>query len=159
GISIAATVGMVLLERGRRRETEARELAEKNYNLVKQSVDDYFTKVSEDTLLSEQDSVDIRRLRGELLQTALGYYEEFLRTQRSGDPGLRRELADAQFRVGQIMKEIGRAEQAVAAFRAAIAIWEQLRSEAPDDPEVRMQLAQNYMALGERYTWMHNYPR
>src|SRR5262249_2017840 len=62
GISIAATVGMVLLERGRRRETEARELAEKNYNLVKQSVDDYFTKVSEDTLLSEQDSVDIRRL-------------------------------------------------------------------------------------------------
>ncbi len=44
----------------------------------------------------------MRRLRGELLETALGYYREFLR-KRGGDPALRRELADAQFRVGQIM--------------------------------------------------------
>jgi serine/threonine-protein kinase len=159
GITVAASVGMVVVEGGRRREAEARALAETNYNLVKKSVDDYFTKVSEDKLLSEQDSVDLRRLRGELLKTALGYYDEFLRTQRSGDPGLRRELADAQFRAGQILREIGPSGQAVAAFRAAIALWDQLRSEAPDDPEVRLQLARNHLALGELYTWMHNYPR
>src|SRR6185312_685553 len=42
-IMLFASLGMVLLERGRRREAEARALAVTNYNLVKQSVDDYFT--------------------------------------------------------------------------------------------------------------------
>jgi serine/threonine protein kinase/tetratricopeptide (TPR) repeat protein len=158
GITVAATVGMVLVENGRRREREARALAETNYNLVKKAVDDYFTKVSEDTLLSEQDSVDLRRLRGELLKTALGYYREFLR-QRSGDPKLRRELADAQFRVGQIRREIGPSEDAIAAFHAAIALWDELRAEAPDDRQVRMQLARTYMALGEQFTATQDFPR
>ena len=106
---------------------QARDQAETNYNLAKKAVEDYFTRVSEDTLLKEQDSVDIRRLRGELLKTALAYYREFLR-QRGGDPELRRELAEAQFRVGQIMRELGTADEAIAAFDASIAIWEELRA-------------------------------
>jgi serine/threonine-protein kinase len=158
GITIAASVGMILLDRGRRREAEARALAEKNFNLAKQAVDHYFTKVSEDTLLNEQDSVDMRRLRVELLTTALGYYRDFV-LQRSGDREVRRDLADAQYRIGQIRREIGPSDQAVTAFQAAIAIWDDLRPEAKDDREVRVQLARNYMALGEQYTWMHIYPR
>src|SRR6185437_1886614 len=101
GITVAASVGMVVVERGRRREREARDLAVTNFNLAKKAVDEYFTRVSQDTLLKVQDSVDMRLLRAELLKTALGYYREFLR-QRSADPDLRRELAEAQFRVGQI---------------------------------------------------------
>ncbi len=58
GITVAATVGMALLERGRRREADARALAETNYKLAKRAVEDYFTRVSENTLLNEQDSVE-----------------------------------------------------------------------------------------------------
>ena len=116
---------------GARREAEARTLAETNFPLASKAVEDYFTGVSEDTLLKEQDSVDIRRLRSELLKTALEYYREFLR-QRSGDPELRRDLADAQFRVGQIMREIGdKPEEAIEAFNASITLWGELLADAP----------------------------
>jgi serine/threonine-protein kinase len=158
GITVAATVGMALLERGRRREAEARALAETNYNRAKRAVDHYFTQVSEDRLLKEQDSVDMRRLRGELLKTALPYYREFLR-ERGGDPGVRRELAQAQFRVGQIMREIGTSDESIAEFDASIAIWEDLRRATPDDPEVRAQLGRVYLALGEQLAWIRDFPR
>jgi serine/threonine-protein kinase len=150
--------GIILVERHRRLEAEARVLAQTNFDLARKAVEDYFTRVSEDTLLKKQDSVDIRRLRGELLTMALGYYREFLR-QRSNDPELRRQLADAQFRVGQILFEIGdRPEEALAAFNASIALWDELRSAAPDDPEVRARLARVYLALGAQHTWSRDFP-
>jgi serine/threonine-protein kinase len=158
GITIAATVGVVVVERGRRREAEARALAETNFNLARRAVEDYFTRVSENTLLKEQDSVDMRRLRGELLKTALEYYREFLK-ERSGDPKLRRELAEAQFRVGQIMREIGTPDESIAAFDASIAIWEDLRAAAPDALELRAGLGRAYLALGEQFAWIHDFPR
>ena len=119
----------LVIEGARRREAEARALAQTNYNLAKKAVEDYFTRVSEDTLLKAQDSVDMRLLRAELLKSALGYYREFLR-QRRGDPELLRDLAEAQFRVGQIMREIGTADEAIAAFDASIRIWEEFRAAA-----------------------------
>jgi serine/threonine-protein kinase len=158
GITVAATVGVVVVERGRRREAEARALAETNYHLARKAVEDYFTRVSEDTLLKEQDSVDIRRLRGELLKMPLEYYREFLR-QRSGDPEVRRELADAQFQFGRILHEMGdRPEEALAAFNASIALWDELRAAAPDDPEVRAGLARVYLALGELHAGSLDFP-
>ena len=42
------------------------------------AVDDYLTSVSENTLFKLQDSVDIRRLRQELLNSALKYYKGFV---------------------------------------------------------------------------------
>jgi eukaryotic-like serine/threonine-protein kinase len=158
-ITIAATIGVVLLDRGRRREAEARALAETNNHLARKAVEDYFTRVSEDTLLKEQDSVDMRRLRGELLKMPLAYYREFLR-QRSGDPEVRRELADAQFRVGQIVREMGdKPDEAIAAFNASIALWDELLAVAPDDPDARVHLARTYLALGEQFTWLREFPR
>ena len=103
--------------------------------------------------------MDNRRLRGELLKTALKYYRDFLR-QRSGDPELRRDLADAQFRVGQIMREIGdRPDEAIEAFNASITLWGELLADAPDDPDVRVHLAQTYLALGEQLAWIREFPR
>ena len=159
GITLAATVGMVVVERLRRLEAEARALADSNFALARKAVEDYFTGVSEDTLLKEQDSADNRRLRARLLGTALGYYEEFLR-QQSEDPGLRKDLADAQYRVGQILREIGEnPEKAVAAFNASITLWDELRIAAPNDPALRVRLAQTYLGLGEQLSWSREFPR
>ena len=100
GISLAATIGVVVVDRARRREADVRKEAEANFNMALKAVDDYLTSVSENTLFKLQDSVDIRRLRQELLNSALKYYKGFV-NQRSHDPRLRRQLADAYFRVGE----------------------------------------------------------
>ncbi len=66
-------------------------------------MDDSFTKVSESALLNVP---GLRPLRRDLLQSALAFYEEFLR--RGGDePGVLADLAATQARVGQIMGELG----------------------------------------------------
>jgi len=90
-----------VVEGSRRSEAEARKEAETNFNMAQEAVEEYLTNVSENTLLKEQDSLDIRTLRQELLTTALRYYKKFV-SQRSNDPRLREQLARAFFRVGEI---------------------------------------------------------
>ena len=82
----------MVVDTARRQETVARKEAETNFNMALKAVDDYLTSVSENTLLKLQDSVDIRRLRQELLNSALKYYKGFV-LERSHDPLVRRQLA------------------------------------------------------------------
>ena len=119
-----------------RREADVRKEAETNFNMALKAVDDYLTSVSENTLFKLQDSVDIRRLRQELLNSALKYYKGFVK-QRSHDPLLRRQLAHAYFRVGEITQEVESPDQAIEAYRQAQAIWEPLVAAHPDDQELK----------------------
>jgi serine/threonine protein kinase len=151
GISLAATIGVVVVEQWRRREAEARALAQTNFQMANRAVRDYFTTVSQNTLLKEQDTLDNRRLRQELLETALTYYKEFIK-QRSDDPQLRRELAEAHFHLGEIAAEIGTTDEVIQSFDAARAVWEKLAAEAPDDPELQGHLARCHLSIGERLT-------
>ena len=149
GVSLVATAAAMLIEGGRRRETAARTEAENNFDMAQKAVEDYLTKVSENTLLKEQDSVDIRRLRSELLENALRYYKSFV-TQRSDDPALRQQLANAYFRVGGITGDIGSAQDAIAAFRSAQKIWQAEVAANPDDDQLKVRLADCYLAIGIR---------
>ena len=115
-ISMIAIISVAVIEGARHQEQIAREEAETNFDLAQKAVEDYLINVSENTLLKEQDSVDIRSLRQDLLQSALTYYERFA-AQRKNDPHLRRQLAKAHFRVGQITREIGSKAHAMGAFR------------------------------------------
>ena len=133
GVSLAATIGVVVVDGARRREADVRKEAETNFNMALKAVDDYLTSVSENTLFKLQDSVDIRRLRQELLNSALKYYKGFV-NQRSQDPRLRRQLADAYFRVGEITQEVESPDQAIEAYHAAQAIWEPLARGSPRRP-------------------------
>ncbi len=105
GISFAAVIAAVAIDGARRRETAVREEAETNFMMAQTAVEDYLTSVSENTLLKEQDSVDIRSLRQELLENALKYYQRFVK-ERSTDPLLRKQLANAYFRVAEITQDI-----------------------------------------------------
>ena len=149
GVTIVATAAAVLIDGGRRRETAARKEAESNFDMAQQAVDDYLTRVSENTLLKEQDSVDIRGLRRELLENALRYYKRFV-SRRNDDPFLRRRLATAYFRVGQITSDIGSAQDAIAAYRSAEGIWEAEAAANPDDDELKKWLADCHLAIGIR---------
>jgi eukaryotic-like serine/threonine-protein kinase len=147
-ITLAATIGVVVLDRARRSEAVVRKEAETNFNMALNAVDDYLTSVSENTLFKLQDSVDIRGLRQELLNSALKYYKGFV-NQRSHDPRLRRQLADAYFRVGEITTEVESPDTAIAAYREAQRICEPLIAAHPEDHELRGRLAESYLNVGK----------
>jgi eukaryotic-like serine/threonine-protein kinase len=147
GISMAATIGIVVVDRARRREAEVRKEAEANFLMAQRAVDDYLTSVSENTLLKQQESVDIRSLRYELLNNALDYYKSFV-SQRRDDPSLRRQLANAYYRVGEIKREIGSLPEAIGAFQSARALWEPLADAQPREHALRGRLADCDLAIG-----------
>ncbi len=136
-----------LAQKARRSEEIARVEAETNFDMAQKAVEDYLTNVSENTLLKEQDSADFRRLRHDLLKVRLTYYEKFA-AERKNDPRLREQLANAHFRVGQITGEIGTKAQAMAAFQAALAIWEPLVDANPHNHKLAGNLADCYLAMG-----------
>jgi eukaryotic-like serine/threonine-protein kinase len=149
GITLAATVAATLIEGGRRREERARKEAETNFVMAQDAVKDYLTSVSENMLLKQQDSVDLRGLRQELLNTALKYYKNFV-NQRYNDPNLRQQLANAYFRVGQITQEIDSHVEAIEAFHSAQTIWEALAAADPENKEFPGHLTDCHLAIGEQ---------
>jgi serine/threonine-protein kinase len=156
-LSVAATVGVVVVEGARRREAAVRKEAETNFTMAQNAVDDYLTSVSENTLLKEQDSVDLRSLRQQLLVKGLQYYQRFV-AQRSEDPQLRRELANAYSRVAEVTREISTRRQALEAFRSARAIWEQLVAADPTAPEPQAHLADCLLAIGKLQAVSEEFP-
>jgi serine/threonine protein kinase len=121
GLLVAAVVMLLLANY---KITQQRNVAEREFeraeaNLIKAraAVDDYLTTVSENTLLKSS-VPGLQPLRKELLLTALGYYQGFVRDHEE-DPALRMELAAATFRVGVITAEIESQETRRAiSFRA-----------------------------------------
>jgi eukaryotic-like serine/threonine-protein kinase len=158
GVSVVAIAAAVVIEGGRRRETAARVEAEANFDMAQQAVDDYLTKVSENTLLKEQNSVDIRGLRRELLENALRYYKQFV-SQRRDDPTVRRRLATAFFRVGQITGTIGSGQDAIAAFQSSLKIWESEAAAYPDDDQFKSRMADCHLAICIRLHEMGDLPK
>jgi serine/threonine-protein kinase len=147
GITLVATVSLVVLDQARRHTEEARKEAETNFEIAQQAVDEYLTNVSENRLLKEQDEFDVGGLRKDLLRTAQTYYQRFL-DQRSNDPKLRKNLANAQYRVGEITKEVASPKDALDAYRSALKLWEDLVKDDPDDPDPQFHLAETSLAIG-----------
>ena len=114
------------------RTLRERDLAQQNFDLARGAVDDYITRIGQNPLLKEQ---SLHALRQELSEAALGYYRDFLR-QRSDDPTLKAEAAAAQERVGDILIELGRPGDALAAYDGALALIEPLIRDRPDDPKL-----------------------
>ena len=96
-----------------------------------QAVDRFLTEVSESDLARNPGT---QALRKRLLQEALTCYQALLRRHGS-DPHLLDAVAKAWFRVGTIAYlEIGKVEEAQAAFATAVEKYEELRRREPDNP-------------------------
>jgi serine/threonine-protein kinase len=117
--------------------------AERNLQLANQSVDDYFTKVSQDKLLNQK---GMQPLRKELLALALPYYRSFLQ-QRGDDPKLRAGLARASFRAADIYGMLGLEKEASSALRTALLLYQESVRAAPSDTELSSDLAKVYDRL------------
>ena len=121
---LASVVGYV-------RTSAALAEAEAGYRQARQTVDDFFTQVSEDDLLNQPGMQPLRR---ELLEQALEYYRRFT-VQRGDDPALQDELALTHFRMGRITELIDSPDAALPSYQLALSIQRKLLKETPDDPD------------------------
>src|SRR5262249_56431213 len=101
------------------------------FNLALEAVRTFHTGVSEDVLLKQK---EFATLRGKLLRQAREFYrklQEHLTDQSDRDS--RRALAQAYYEVGKITREIETFRDALAVQRRALALFEGLAGDAPDD--------------------------
>ena len=121
-----------------------RRRAEANFAKARAAVDESFTTISESRLLKV---AGMQPLRRELLQSALTFYEGFLK-ERGDDPAVRAGLASAFLRVGKIRGEFGEPREAKQSYERARALFEPLVAANPAEPESADGLAQCLSRLG-----------
>jgi serine/threonine protein kinase/tetratricopeptide (TPR) repeat protein len=119
------------------RATEAKQRAETNFQKARQAVDRYFTLVSQSELLDEP---GLQLLRKDLLEAALGYYQEFL-AERAGDRELKVELAAAYFRAGQVCHLIDRNDDAIVHLERSVRLVEELLADPKNSAALELHLA------------------
>jgi len=113
--------------------------------LARKAVDDSFTRVSESALLNVP---GMRPLRRDLLQSALAFYEEFVR--RGGDePGVLADLAATQSRVGQILGDLSEQNKARAALRRAVELYDKTLAVRPNDMALLERQSEVWHRLGD----------
>jgi serine/threonine-protein kinase len=137
---VALSVGALLINRERAR-------AEANFRQARAAVDEYFTKVSESNLL---DVPGLQPLRKELLESARKYYEGFL-DQRRSDPNVQAEAAATYYRLALLTQMIGSQDAAVALYRQAVALYEELVPTHPGLARFQSDLAICCNDLGNLY--------
>ena len=134
---IEAEKQRTLAEAQRNDANEQRRQAEANLQKARKAVDEYFTLVSESTLL---DVPGLQPLRKELLEAALRFYEGFA-TERKNDPAALADLAVTYMRVAEICHVTDRNDDAIAAIDKALDTIDRLRREFPNDRAHHRKLA------------------
>lgn len=119
------------------RNAEANALQARQYlHRTLRSVDVFFTKVSENSLL---DVPSLQPLRKELLEEARSAYESLLR-ERPNDPRIRAEMARAGARLARVIYAIESSEKGIALLQQAVSNLDQVIRESPSDLAARHDL-------------------
>jgi len=126
------------------KEKALRERAETNFLRAKQAVDLMLSRVGQDTLAHVPQMTAIRK---ELLENALGFYEQF-RKEKSDDPAVRWEGSRAQQRVADIYQKLGKPDSAAKAYEQSLASLAELAGTYPQRLEYRKDLAGGYNNFG-----------
>ncbi len=122
-----------------------RRRAEVSFGYARDALDRYLVQVSDNELLR---APGLQPLRRELLESALKFYQKFLR--ESGDaPELRVALATAHVRVARIYRDLGLHAEYRASAAEALALARVLAEERPGEVEARNALAEASRASGD----------
>jgi tetratricopeptide (TPR) repeat protein len=124
---------------------EQQKVAEANFNTALSAVDKMLTEVAEEKLAPEP---QMRKKQEALLQTALGFYKGFLQ-QRGTNPEIRKKTGMAHKRVADILRMLGKHDEAIVAYREAITLLNELGQAFPQEPDYRQHLADSHNWLGE----------
>jgi len=109
------------------------------------AVNEFFTTVSEDTLLNEP---GLQPLREKLLTKTKNYFERFSE-QRAGDPKVEVELAGAYYRLGEIAAMLQSPDDAVKPYQKAREIQDRFAARHPKDLEGLKALGDTVNAIGK----------
>jgi serine/threonine protein kinase len=124
-------------EKSQREALKQSKAAEANFARARKAVDDSFTIVSESKLFNVP---GLRALRAELLGSSMRYYDEFLK-ERVNDTSLQKEMLVTRVRVADVLRELGRTNEANAAYEEAITGFESALRLQPDDLDLKTGLA------------------
>jgi serine/threonine-protein kinase len=155
-VCLGAATGLLTAANQREREarTEAtrerdeaerqRERADRNLARARRAVEDYCTNVALDPRLRQQ---DLEGLRKHLLETAIPFYEEFVR-QKEDDPGLRADQSRTLLRLALLRRELGDPRQGRTEARQAAEGFAGLVGQQPEESAYRTGLAESHYTLG-----------
>jgi serine/threonine-protein kinase len=124
-----------------------RDRARSRFEMARGAVDEFYTKVSNSP---EMRSHGLERLRQQLLEGAVKYYRRFVE-EESDDPGVRVEQAQSYVRMAGLMKELGRLDDAEAAYQQGRQIAADLAARYPDDRVYALVHARALVGLGGLY--------
>jgi hypothetical protein len=147
--AIRATLAEAQVRTERDEAVAQRQRAKRNYELARQAVENYLSKVTDNERLKE---TDLHAMRKELLESALPFYEQFAQ-QEGDDPEQLAERGRAYYRLGQVRDLLGEGEKARSDFRQMEAIFGQLVASHGDVPEYRRYLALCRCALAKLLTY------
>jgi tetratricopeptide (TPR) repeat protein len=155
---VSLTAATVLLSAANRRESEARRLAQErgeeaeresakaraNFQLAREAVEEYCTKVSDDPRLKDK---DLEELRKDLLRSAVKFHQEFIK-QHGDDSELRADLGRAHLDLARLLYDTETPAVAIEVSRQAVAEHERLFKQNPEDKDHPLQLGLSLTTLG-----------
>jgi tetratricopeptide (TPR) repeat protein len=127
---------------------DQRDVAREQKRRTRAALDAMVSKEMIDRLGSQKEMTKGQR---EFLHTALNYFREFA-TEAATDEEGRNLLAQAHLKVGDIFSSLGQNNEAAAAIRESIPIYESLTADFPSVPEYRKLVALAHKKLGNALT-------
>jgi len=140
---LALGASTLLLMRERAKTTAALERAELHYRQARRAVDRFATQQAQQLAALP----GAERLRQELLDDTLQYYQEFI-AAAAHDPALHVDLALTHFRIGQIAQQLGDAVKAEEAYQQSAQRLQELVDRQPDRVDLGRDLALCHNNLG-----------
>jgi tetratricopeptide (TPR) repeat protein len=149
---VALAVGALLLgaknselARANAQERDARDLADTNFELAKEGINEFLHRVTEDRDLQVRG--DLSPLRKKLLASAVPFLEKLAR-QKPGTDRLEAQRAWAYGRLGLVRQQTGETQRGLADLEEMRAILERLARDHPADVAHRRDLAQAHTNRG-----------
>jgi serine/threonine-protein kinase len=152
---VASSVGYVRTSRALENSEQARRRERKAFEEERKAIDDWYTQISEDTLLNQP---GLQRIRKDLLLRSRDYYENFL-VKSGNDETVQDELARAQFRVGWITDEIESPVKAMSSYEKAREMQTRLLDADPENSERLKDLGDTHNRIGMALHKQHQLDR
>ena len=127
---VALAVGAALIARERAEAVRQRNEAQRQRETARKAVDEMYAQVAEKWLGQQPKMTAVQR---EFLEKALAFFEQFA-AEHTDDPKAGLDAARARTQAARIRAELGKFDEAGAAYRQAIAQCEDLARRYPGDP-------------------------
>ncbi|MGD0382157.1 MAG: protein kinase, partial [Thermoguttaceae bacterium] len=168
-VAIVASIGYVRTKQANAEEAMQRKKAENTSALALEALDNIFQQFAPDrvpsasTLTAVNDAGKeitvpvepvLSKEAAALLERMLAFYDR-LAAQGGDDARLRRKVAEANRRIGDIRQRLGHYEESKAAYLRAIEFYKQLAETPEENTELRTEIARIQNELGNVYRAMN----